>query len=153
MPFLRSDQALILVSVAGVNLPNSVSWQSFTGGDVEASSKQATPGGVMPSVSLGGVPKRTQITVTHVYGASYSGRDTHSVDHYVYDLDNVCGFALMTVSTTPLDDDTNPCGDTMTYTGTLIKVQRPAWDVESATVAKLSLVLDPNMQGSRTSSS
>lgn len=147
MPLLREDEALILVSVNDANgnpisLPTEYSWQSISGGDMEASSLNVRPGGILNAISLGGPAKRNDITVKHVYGSSAGLQGYKSFHHYLTALDAACGVGRMTVSLTPLDADGNVQGGTLSFTGTLKTVQHPTFDANSTNVATLGLVMD-----------
>lgn len=149
MPHLRQDQAEIhvgvagVVNAAGVNFPSYV-WQSLDGGDVQANTLNAHPGGFLNAYSLGGPAKRNDATVKRLYGADPSGRSLHD---FVGPLETACGTARMWISYTPLDADGNHNGQTVTLTGTLKQVQHPNWDANTSGAAQLTLVMDCDLNG------
>lgn len=120
----------------------------MSGGDVEADTRNIRPGGILGARSLGGPSKRTDVTVKHLYDV---GHGSNSFHFFIKQLDDVCGFASMTVSYTPLDADGNPNRNkTVAYTGTLKSVQHPTFDLNSTNPATLTLVMDADMPSAET---
>lgn len=135
MPVYRSDQAAVHVTVTGVALDNIV-WDTFAGGDNTASSTNYPPGGMQPSIELGGVPTRSPITVTRAWSDALIG---------VYKaLDQASGRTPGAISITTLDATGRPVGVTTTYTGVLLTVTRPGYDHATSAAGMLQLVFGMN---------
>lgn len=136
MPLYRSDQGHISVQVAGVTI-DSLSWDSFEGGDLTVESQNYNPGGMVPAVSMGGKRSRSQATIKRVWSDTLIGA-------YVA-LDNAAGIAAVTCSYQALAADRKtPVGSPITYTGTLGNVTRPNYDSMTSTPAQLQIIVDLN---------
>jgi len=134
--YYRTDMARIQVSVQGITLDN-VSWDVMQGGDNVAPSTNYPPGGMQPSVELGGVPKRNQMTVERIWSdtliAAYKAMDAGA------------GRLPTTISYTVLDGHGNPVpGSTISYTGILLEAARPDYDSSSSAEAKLKITVGLN---------
>lgn len=137
MPYLRSDTAAIHVGITNLTLPPG-KWQTLTGGDVQADTLNAAPAGMTQSYSFGGVAKRSTVTVTRLLGANGVN---DSLWNYIVPLEGAVS-RRMSVGYTPLDQDGNPNGNTITMTGTLNSVQTPTWDANATNPAVLTLIMD-----------
>jgi hypothetical protein len=134
--YFRTDQARIQVSIAGVSLDN-VSWDKMEGGDNVAPSTNYPPGGMQPSVELGGVPKRNPVTVERIWS------DTLIAAYKA--MDNGAGKLPVTASYTVLDRNGNPVpGSTISYTGVLLETARPNYDSSSSSEAMLKITVGLN---------
>jgi hypothetical protein len=132
----RTDQAVIHVTVSGVTI-DDLSWDVLDGGDNTAQSVNYNPGGMAPSVAMGGIPKRSPVKVSRVWSDTL-------ISAYKA-LDNGTGHLAVTVSYTNLDANGNGVvGSTITYTGILDAVARPGYDSGTASEAKLELTVDCN---------
>lgn len=136
MALYRSDQARIGFQVPGVNL-DIVSWDTFEGGENQANNLNYMPGGMQPAVDLGGVPQRSDITITREWSDTLAG---------IYKpLDNLTGKGTCTVSYQTLDANGNPVpGALFTYTGVIKSVSRPNYDSASSVNGKLQVVISCN---------
>jgi hypothetical protein len=134
--YFRTDQARIQVAVVGVTL-DSVSWDKMEGGDNEAPSTPKLLGGMANQIEMGGLPKRSVLTVERTWS------DTLIAVYKA--LDNGSGQLRATASYTVLDASGNPVsGSTISYTGVLLKTERPNYDSESNAPAMLKLTLGLN---------
>lgn len=133
--YYRSDNGRVQVSVPGVAL-DTTSWDAASGGDVTASSTNYSPGGMQPSIALGGIPTRSNMTVERIWSDFLIG--------IFRDLDAACGESPITISYTVLRNGIAVPGSTISYTGVLTGVQRPNYDSSSAAEAKLQLTADLN---------
>ena len=133
MPFIRSDQAVIHVKVAGVTL-DTEPWSSLEGGDNTPEMVQAYPGGMKPLVSLGGFPKPTPLTVTRPWEEAL-------IKPYKQLYKNA-GQAEAEVSYQALNAEKKPYGEVVTYTGTLGTVTRPNYKAGTSEEAKLTITVD-----------
>ena len=133
MPYIRSDQALINVEVAGVGLDKEP-WSSLEGGDNTPESAQAYPGGMRPLVALGGFPKPTALTVTRPW--------TESLIKPYKELWPLAGRAKAKVSYRALNANREPVGETVSYTGVLGTVTRPGYKAGTSEEAKLQITVD-----------
>lgn len=134
--YLRSDSARVQVTVSGVTLPSD-SWSKMEGGDNVAETTQLNPGGMAPAVALGGLPKRSDMTVERPWSDALIGAFKA--------LDQATGAATVTATYTNLDANKNPIpGSGVTYTGVLKQVTRPNYDASSSTAATLAIVFEAN---------
>lgn len=126
----------ITLAVDGIAL-DSVSWDVMDGGDIAPTMEKYNPGGMAPEVALGGLRKRTDITLHRVWSdfliASYIA------------LDNASGIAGARVAYTPMRADRRtPAGSPVVYTGVLGQVMRPNYDSKSAAPAMLQVTVSVN---------
>jgi hypothetical protein len=134
VPNLREDQAVIHVSVDGVNPPFVPSgWSSFSGGDVEAQNVKLWPGGMLPQQDLGGPPTRSDATVQRPY--------SDALHPYLVQFENVAGRAGMQIIYQPKDANGNPIGGVYTIKGKLKTVTRPNYEASATNPAYLTLVM------------
>ena len=131
--YLRSDQALIHVEVAGVPLDKEP-WSSLEGGDNTPEVAQAFPGGMKPLKALGGFPKPSPLTVMRPWEESLVA---------VYKkLWAGAGSAEVKVSYRTLNANKEPIGEPVAYTGVLGTVTRPGYKAGTSEEAKLSITVD-----------
>lgn len=131
---MRDDRWKISVSVDGVNLPDS--FDTFAGGDTDATETKYRPGGMDPEVSLGGAVSVANIVVTRNYAL---GRD----DVWMPTLRNAAGVKPASVTLFPLDADRNVHGSGETFTGILQRVRGPQADSNSQNAAMIELEIAP----------
>jgi hypothetical protein len=124
------------VAVTGVTL-DTISWDKLEGGDPTAETSNYLPGGMEPSIELGGLPKRSDLVVHRIWSDTLVA---------VYkQLDNGVGRLPGAVTYTVLDANRNPLpGSTISYTGILKAVARPGYDSSTSTEALLSLTFGLN---------
>lgn len=133
MPDLRSDQALINVSVPGSGLDN-LPWTSMEGGDITVTPVKTRAGGGGYETNIGGPQTRSDCTVTRQY--------TNDVLHQLRPvLERLAGNTQMSVSWTPLDGDFNPNGDQHTISGKLDDVTVTKRDANAPESMFLTLVM------------
>lgn len=108
----RQDQWLNTLTIDGASYGT---WDTLTGGDVQASEVKFKPGGMQPEISLGGSPTTNNITMTRLLVAE---------SHWdlIRGLMSRAGKAPCTVARQPLDTDGNPYGKPMVYRGNLLQV-------------------------------
>lgn len=131
----RSDQASIGVTVTGVNLGNE-SWDVLEGGAQEVEVVMVLPGGMEPQVALGGIPKRSVLTVKKLWSESM-------INEFQL-LDSVAGNAFTTVTYTVLGVNHKPAFPAYTYTGVLGTVTRPNYDAMKSEAAYLEISVGLN---------
>jgi hypothetical protein len=90
-------------------------WSTLAGGDVGASETKFKPGGMLPERSLGGSVTVGNLTLTRLLDAP----DWEPMRQLMI---NRVGKAPVVVARQPLDDDGNPFGKPLTYTGKLLNV-------------------------------
>ncbi len=134
--YFRSDQASIGVSVAGITIDN-LSWDVLEGGDQTVEGMTVLPGGMQPQVALGGIPKRSPITVKRLWSEP-------TIIAYKA-LDAVAGNAAVTITYTVLSTNREEIpGFVRTYTGVLGTVTRPNYDAMKSEAAYLTIVAELN---------
>jgi hypothetical protein len=131
----RSDMASIQLSVSGVTVDN-VAWDTFEGGDIEPEMQNFNPGGMAPAVSMGGLRKRSMITLTRNWDSTLRGA--------YLGLDGAAGIAPATVTISTLQADGTREGNPRVYTGVLGKVTPPKFESTSSAPAMLSVEIDCN---------
>jgi len=124
------------VSVAGVAIDN-LSWDKFSGGEVLVDSQMHSPGGMQPTIALGGRRSRSPAVIERIYSDVLAAA-------YVA-LDNAAGRAAVTCSIQYLAPDRKTAiGAPITYTGILGPVKRPDYDSMTSTPGMLSVTVDLN---------
>lgn len=133
--YYRTDNARIQVSVTGIVL-DSVSWDMMDGGEIVAETTNYNPGGMEPAVELGGLSKRSDMTVERIWSDALIA---------VYkQLDNACGETAGSIGYTVLAKGVTVPGSAVTYTGVLKGVARPGYNSSSSAEAKLVLTFGLN---------
>lgn len=133
MPDLRSDQAILHVTVAGSSLDKEP-WTSMEGGDIAVTPVKTRGGGVGDETNIGGPRTRSDCTVARQY--------TNDILHPLkVQLEGLAGSAAMKVSWTPVDADGNPNGDTHTIQGKLDDVTTTKRDRNAPEAMFLTLVM------------
>lgn len=131
---MRKDQHRVTVSVDGVNLGV---WDVLTGGETDTEELTYKPGGMAPTVSLGGIVTVGQVVVSRLYKLE---RD-HVRVHWL--LGKV-GRAQVVVKKAVLDEDKNVFGKPLTTKGKLKRVTPPEVDSNSTDAAVIELEITPN---------
>jgi hypothetical protein len=129
----RSDQASIGVTVAGITLDN-LSWDVLEGGENTVEGLAVLPGGMAPQRALGGIPKRSPVTVKRLWSEAL-------ITQYKL-LDSVAGQASVKISYTVLGTNRTPAFVPISYTGTLGTVSRPNYDAMKAEAAYLTIMVE-----------
>jgi hypothetical protein len=127
----RSDQALITVTITpsiGLDLG---SWDVFEGGDNTVDDLTVLPGGMAPQVALGGIPKRSPVTVKRLWSSA--------LIPIFKALDAQAGQAAVTVGYTVLSTSKEPAYPAVSYTGILGTVTRPNYDAMKSEAAYLQI--------------
>lgn len=129
---MRSDQWANSVTIDG--RPIGV-WDTLAGGAAEAEDTKHIPGATRRQISLGGRTTFENVTLTKWLdrGADW--------DYLRYLHANRCGKAEVSVAQQPLDDDENPYGDPIVYTGKLQRVAPPDTDSTSSDVSMWEIVI------------
>jgi hypothetical protein len=136
--YFRSNQGFIVVTVAGVTL-DSASWDSAEGGEATVASLYVLPGGMVPGVELGDIPKRSPMTVKRLWSDTLFGQ--------FLALDAAAGSAAATVGYQLMAADRKTrVGNPITYSGVLGTVTRPGYDSETNVAAYLQIVVNLNEQ-------
>lgn len=132
--YVTQAEAIIHAKVEGVDhLPKIKTWQSYEGGDAQASTTQILPGGMQPAVAAPGPIKRTNVTVKRPYTVELHPH----VPHLEGAINN-----RMHVSYIPTDANGNPLAAAVTRTGILRNVQPPSFDSKGTEEAVLALVME-----------
>lgn len=118
----RQDQYAVHVIVDGVG---TGTWDKMSGGAATSEEKKYKPGGMAPSVSLGGTSSVDNVTVSRMYDYD---RDHNGL---VRTLLAGVGKVKVKVTKQPLDADGVPFGDPLVYRGTLLSCTPPEVDSES----------------------
>ena len=111
---MRQDNWLNTVTIDGVSFGV---WDTLQGGDPEASETKYKPGGMQPEVSLGGSSQVNNLTLGKLL---VKGEYTSQLRALM--TSGRMGKAVAGVSRQPLDEDGNPFGDPLSYTGKLMHV-------------------------------
>jgi hypothetical protein len=136
MRILRSDQVALHVSVAGVPLDSEV-WDMLEGGEIANEEVIVYPGAMQEQIALGGVSKRSPITVERLWSEAM-------IANYKA-LERACVVAAaVTVSYTLLGPEQASTGFVFTYTGVASGVTRPNYKAGQSEEAKIQLKISPN---------
>lgn len=134
--YFRSDTARVHLSATGVSL-DSVSWDKMEGGDNTAETTNFMPGGMEPSVELGGPPKRSDLTLTRIW--------SDTLLNVFKKLDAGTGNMAATATYQVLDANKQPVSNgSITYTGIIKSVARPNYDSSTSTEASLVIIMGLN---------
>lgn len=131
MTYIREDMADIRVSLDGV--PYGDSWKEAEGGNLEADSAKARPGGMGREVSAGGPSSRTDLTVRTNFS------DVVATWHPVFEAG--VGWKRVRVTLAWLNPDRTPTGLTTTRGGTLKAANLPDMG-GGADIAMYEVVVD-----------
>lgn len=134
MTAMRVDNWSITVSVDGFGVLPGV-FDKQTGGEVDSEETKYKPGGMGPSIALGGSVTVGNVVVSRFYDYQ---RDNALCKH----LMGVAGKAQMSVTKSPMDPDGNVYSDpgsALVYTGILKRVTPPEPDSEGTGAAMLEL--------------
>lgn len=131
MAYIREDQADIRVSLEGV--PYGDSWKEAEGGNLEADSAKARPGGMGREVSAGGPASRSDLTVRT------NMSDVVATWHPTFEAG--VGWQPVRVTLAWLNPDRTPTGATTTKRGTLKAANLPDMG-GGADVALYEIVVD-----------
>ena len=139
MPEYRSDQFSIGLTVEGLpegKLTDNIPWDSCEGGDQTVEGQTYLPGGMKPQRSLGGIPKRSPLTIKRIWS-------TQTLEFFKA-LDQAAGQAVCKVTITTLGSNRQavPGAPVISYTGTLGTVTRPNYGSETAEKAFLQVMVD-----------
>lgn len=133
-PFYRSDQALVTVTCEMVTL-DKAAWELFEGGEQATPGLKVWPGGMRPMLNLGGVPERADIKVARLWSPY--------VTSVKKKLDRVVGMSRMGVNITPLIGANHPEGETETFTGMLLGVERAKYKSGPAEEVYMTITVGP----------
>lgn len=129
----RKDQYDVKLIIDGVNLGT---WDTLTGGEVDSDELKYKPGGMAPSISLGGSTNIGQVVV----GRNYRLQRDHLRVHWL--LARV-GKAVAVIVKQPLDPDGNAFGKALNYRGILKRVLPPEVDSQATDAAILEVEITP----------
>jgi len=131
---MRKDQWNTTLRVDGRNLGT---FDVKTGGDTDTTELTYKPGGMLPTISLGGLVTVAQVVVNRLYQLD---RDAPIVKWLLGRV----GKGTCVLQQQALDIDGNVYGDSLTYTGTLKRVTLPEVDSNSTDHALLEIEITPN---------
>lgn len=129
-----SNQFKISFSVPGVTIDNK-SWDKFAGGDHEAETQNFPPGGMEPSIAVGGISKRNQATLERAWDDTLIGA-WRNLDGAV---NSPCSIGI-----TSLKKRGTKVGNQHSFTGIVRSVKRPDQDTTSSSIAMLQVVIELN---------
>lgn len=129
----RQDNYSVSVAVDGIRLGV---WDTLEGGEVDSEETKYRPGGMAPSVSLGGSTEVANVKVARLYDLA---RD-HSIVHW---LVGRVGRGAVTVTVQPLTPDAAAYGAPLVYRGVLKQVKPPEVDSTSSDPAMIELEVTP----------
>jgi hypothetical protein len=135
MKYFRSDQAAIHVSIEGVTL-DGISWDVMEAGDNTVEGLVVHPGGMAEQVALGGIPKRSPLTVARLW--------SDTLIAVFKQIDSLAGQAAVTASYVVLNANKTATSNVETYTGVLGTVTRPNYKAGESTDAMLQIAVDLN---------
>jgi|ERR1700683_619735 len=136
MRIYRSDQVSIHVSIAGLSL-DAESWDMVEGGDIAAEEVIVFPGAMQEQIALGGISKRSPITVERLWSEAM-------VTAYKAMERSVVIAAAVTASYTLLGPEQASTGNVFTYTGVAAGVMRPNYKSGASEEVRLQLKISPN---------
>ena len=111
-----------------------VTFDKFSGGDVQTTINKHRPGGMGPEISFLALPTYSDVMISKAWNTG--------VDNALWsDLTNVIGNTLASVTVQPLDDGGNAWGAGTVYTGRLTKVTPGGTDSNSNSVRLLEVGL------------
>lgn len=129
----RVDQAYVVVSVTYRGETRDLgAFNTWDGGEATADDTKVRRGGTRTQKALGGPRSIGNVTV----GRDYDLARDHNNIHWLY---GAVGAARVTAQKWFTDDNDNPYGRPMIYTGVLIGSTPPGHDIDSADVAVLEL--------------
>jgi hypothetical protein len=137
----RSDQFSIGLTIEGLpegRQTDNVAWDSLEGGDNTVEGQTYLPGGMKPLISMGGIPKRSPLTLKRIWSDTLIG---------IYKaMDWGAGQLACKVTVTTLNTkrEAVPGAAVFTYTGTLGTVTRPNYSSETPEKAWLQIQVDPD---------
>lgn len=125
----REDTYDVTVTVKGAGAAGGDlslgTFDTMSGGNVEADDSKYRPGGLAAEISLGGLRTVENVTVGRIY-------DLASDHASIVNLANRVGAAQVIVSKQPLDRSGVKYGSPIVYTGTLVRVGFPDVDSQSS---------------------
>lgn len=139
MAVYRSDQFSIGLTVLGLpegKVTDNVPWDSCEGGDQTVEGQTYLPGGMKPLISLGGIPKRSPLTLKRIWSTSML-EIFKALDQGAGQCE--CKVTITTLGTNRLKVPNAPV---ISYTGTLGTVTRPNYGSEQPEKAFLQVVVD-----------
>jgi hypothetical protein len=129
-----SNKFHLAVSIPGVTL-DAQSWDKFTGGDHTSETQQHTPGGMGPQIAIGGIRKRSPVTVSRAMDDTLIG---------LYESIDAATGGPITITVQPLINPTTVAGKGRTYTGVIKTVKPPDQDSTTSTITMLSVEVELN---------
>ena len=128
---MRTNQYRVLVAIDGEDWGT---FDTFAGGEVSAEEVKYLPGGMEPEISLGGVTRTGNVTVTRLYRLKRDHARTRAVINRVGKLRAV-------VTKIPLDEDGNVfnASENDVYEGIVIRMTPPPTDSTANTPAFLEI--------------
>lgn len=136
MPFIRSNQAAISVTLDDVPFNDGLSWASADGAGLTANSSKTRPGAMGDEVALGGLASRDDITVqTQLSDVILGWHPT---------FESRVGVGRVTVGIAFLDANKVPKtgpGSTFTVAGILDAAKLPSMDVGSPDAGMYEIVV------------
>jgi hypothetical protein len=127
------DQAYVTASVTYRGETRDLGvFNSFDGGEATSDDTKVRRGGTRNQRALGGPKSIGNVTLARDYDLA---RDHNNI-HWLY---NAVGAARVTAQHFFTDDNDQPYGRPLIYTGVLIRSTKPGHDIDSADVANLEL--------------
>ena len=114
-------------------------FDTMSGGDSMAEEVKYSPGNMAPEVSLGGVKKTGNITLTKLYRLKAAGPEFPADHPRITALMNKVGRAKAEITKQPLDIDKMTFGKAIVYSGIVVRVMPPETDSNSSGPAMLEI--------------
>jgi hypothetical protein len=111
-----------------------VTFDKFSGGDVQSTINKHRPGGMGPEISFLALPTYSDVTISKAWN---TGTDNALWD----DLTTIIGNTIAQVTVQPLDDGGNAWGSATVYTGRINKAMPGGTDSNSNSVRMLEVGL------------
>jgi len=132
LTILAKPLGVTLASILAGNTP--VTFDKFSGGDVQSTINKHRPGGMGPEISFLALPTYSDVTITKAWNTS--------IDNLIWsDLTQLIGNSIVAVTVQPLDDGGNAWGSGTVYTGRLNKAMPGGTDSNSNSVRMLEVGL------------
>jgi len=129
----------IVASPAGLSFSSTlnkgkVTFDKFSGGDVQSTINKHRPGGMGPEISFLALPTYADVTISKAWNTG--------TDNVLWeDLTTIIGNTIAQVTVQPLDDGGNSWGSATVYTGRINKAMPGGTDSNSNSVRMLEVGL------------
>jgi hypothetical protein len=133
----RSDMHRIQATIAGVALPTSFVWDSFTGSDITQDNAYYHSGNMSPAVPTGGLPTPTDATLTVAWRS-----DVYPFYVSIYNA-VLNDSPAASIAITPLNTDHSATVKPITYTGIALSVAKPEFQAAASSIGYMTITIAP----------